>query len=114
MFILCWWFHDLDIEATIKSIDRILEKANLYEDCFRMECRGEITLYPQLIRHLEKKAEHGYRIEILTNGTNLDVLSNDSKLKISSIAGWPYRKNEYCEGSFTNTNQQDIRIYFVK
>ena len=86
--------HDLDIEATIKSIDRILEKANLYEDCFRMECRGEITLYPQLIRHLEKKAEHGYRIEILTNGTNLDVLSNDSKLKtVVSLDGHTEKMN---------------------
>lgn len=86
--------HDLDIDATIQSIDRLLNKFNRNEDCFRMECRGEILLYPKLVHYLENKAEDGYRIEILTNGTNLDVLSNKSKLKtVISLDGHTTKMN---------------------
>jgi hypothetical protein len=72
----------LDIGQVIDKPELIFGKFSPEESCFRVECFGEITLYPDLVRYLEQKARCGYVIEVLSNGTRaLDVISDETKLR---------------------------------
>ncbi len=71
----------IDQVETIGKLSKVFNRFNKDEYAIRVECFGEITLYPEIINYLEEKADHGYRIEILSNGIRaLEVLKEDTKL----------------------------------
>nr|CAG34032.1 putative Fe-S oxidoreductase [Streptomyces ribosidificus] len=61
----------VDQIATIRSLDRIFAEYEPDTALFRVESDGEITRYPKIVDHLQKRATEGYRIEVLSNGTKL-------------------------------------------
>ncbi|WP_374984800.1 radical SAM protein [Streptomyces fradiae] len=61
----------VDQPATIRSLDRIFAEYEPDAVLFRVESDGEITLYPKIVDHLQKRAAEGYRVEVLSNGTKL-------------------------------------------
>jgi MoaA/NifB/PqqE/SkfB family radical SAM enzyme len=88
--------HDVDVNKTIQCLDTILKRFKPEDSCFRVELRGEITLFPGLIEFLEKKAEENYLIEILSNGILAeDVLHKDSGLRyVFSLDGHTEKMNK--------------------
>lgn len=89
----CWYCdkpnYEVQEDEVIESMKRIFSRFDKDDVCFRVECRGEITLYPTIIKFLDKKANEGYCIEILTNGLMLNnVLDENTKIHCSiSIDG---------------------------
>jgi MoaA/NifB/PqqE/SkfB family radical SAM enzyme len=72
----------LDIGKVVEQLELIFSRFDPAESCVRVECFGEVTLYPDLIEYLERKARGGYVIEVLSNGTRaLDVISDDTGLR---------------------------------
>lgn len=72
----------IDLAETLRNLERVFNRFNPKESCFRVECGGEITLYPDIIAYLEEKALQGYVIEVLSNGIKaLDVLKCDTPLR---------------------------------
>ena len=87
----------VDINKTIKQIDIIFNRFVPEDSCFRVECSGEITLYPDIINFLEVKSKEGYLIEVLSNGTNaLNVIKKDSAIKwVISLDGHTISMNKH-------------------
>lgn len=56
----------------IQSMDIIFKQFEQNKVCFRIEARGEITLYPLIINHIKNYADQGYRLELLSNGLLID------------------------------------------
>lgn len=69
--------------SVIKKLEFIFSKYNPWTSVFRVECLGEITLYPDLLDYLmDKCRQEGYVIEVLSNGTGPLALANqDDNLK---------------------------------
>ncbi|HBB29077.1 MAG TPA: hypothetical protein DC000_07495 [Clostridiales bacterium] len=88
---------EVDEDKIIVNISKIFKKFNKNTTCFRVECRGEITLYNKIIDYLEECCRDGYVIEILTNGLLLDkVLCPGTKLKaVVSLDGHTERMNRF-------------------
>lgn len=89
--------HTVDISATLERLEEILSKHNPDQSAFRVECLGEIMLYPEIIRYLERKAEQGYVIEVLSNGILAkDVLSKDTRIRtVFSLDGHTVEMNRF-------------------
>ncbi|GFI56219.1 neomycin C epimerase [Clostridiales bacterium] len=80
----------------IQSLDVIMKRFERDKMCFRIESRGEITLYPHIINHIKNYADKGYRLELLSNGLLIDDVLNDYK-KIGcviSLDGHTTKMNE--------------------
>lgn len=71
----CWYCerpnHLINEAKVLISIDKIMKRFNTQDYCFRFECRGEITLYKEIMDYVINLAKDGYKIEILTNGVLL-------------------------------------------
>lgn len=68
---------------TIRSMEDIFNDISKEETAVRVECRGEITLYPVVMEYLVRKGKEGYNIEILSNGLLLDqVLAPDDPVQV--------------------------------
>lgn len=82
-------------EVVINNLEKVFSRFDPNSSCFKVECLGEITLYPGIIEYLEEKAETGYVIEILSNGTKTNtVVKSDTKLKwIISLDGHTIEMN---------------------
>lgn len=82
---------------TITLMETIFNKFLPNRTAFRVQCRGEITLYKKIIHYLELKCEEGYRIEILTNGLRVDkMLRKDTPLRlVISLDGHTEKMNRF-------------------
>ena len=92
----CGGFHSsVDEDGAIKNLEKILNQFEMKDTAYRVECRGEISLYPKIMSYLESKAESGYHIEILSNGLELEhVCKPDTKLHvIVSLDGHTQKMN---------------------
>ncbi|MFZ5351513.1 MAG: radical SAM protein [Bacillota bacterium] len=105
----CWYCdkpeYVVEQEKVIASLNRVFSKFQRDDTCIRVECRGEITLYRDIINYLERRAEEGYRIEILTNGLLLrDVLGESTKIRcVVSLDGHTKSMN-----SFRHLNKNQV------
>jgi MoaA/NifB/PqqE/SkfB family radical SAM enzyme len=79
----------VDIAATIASLDKIFDRFDPELVFVRVECDGELTLYPKLLDHLEMRARAGFAIEVLSNGTRLPACAEgrDHLLWVISLDG---------------------------
>lgn len=87
---------EIDEEKTICSLRKVIHSFDKDTTCFRVEARGEITLYQKVIDEIKKLIMEGYRLEILSNGLLLDkVLDGFDKLKcVVSLDGHTAAMNE--------------------
>ncbi len=74
----CFGFKFKEIAAdAIEKIEAIMENYDAVNSCFRVECTGEITLYPEILEYLNNKCRNeGYNIEVLSNGTKIKEFIN--------------------------------------
>lgn len=74
--------YNTDVNAIINSLKQIFDKFVGEKVVFRVECFGEITLYPQIIDYLEfvSKIYSDFDFEILTNGTLISRYYNEKSL----------------------------------
>lgn len=86
----------VDQPATITSLERIFARYSPDSVLFRVECDGEITLYPKILDHLQcRAAEDGYVVEVLSNGTKLPkcLAGRENLLWVFSVDGHTARMN---------------------
>ncbi|WP_141100895.1 radical SAM protein [Roseateles aquatilis] len=78
----------IDVEKTIASVGRIIDRFRPADTLLRVEADGEISLYPPIIDYLAERAvRDGYRIEVLTNGTRLPQCLRDGLRWVISVDG---------------------------
>lgn len=69
----------MDLDA-IKKLESIFEIYSPQKSCFRVECTGELSMYPHIIEYLNNKSKiDGYIIEILSNGVFMPELINKNQ-----------------------------------
>jgi MoaA/NifB/PqqE/SkfB family radical SAM enzyme len=96
--------YEASVEKVRRQIDSIFEIYNPMNTYFRVEGIGEITLYPQIISYLNKKAKELYLIEVLSNGVLTEVIKNNANLKwIISLDGHTVEMNK-----LRNLNEKQI------
>lgn len=68
----CFGFTSKELAPNaINNLEKIFGNLDPKACCFRVECTGEITLYPDILDYINKKCKNeGYVVEILSNGTN--------------------------------------------
>lgn len=88
----------VDVNDVIEKMELIFALYDHRRTVFRIECTGEITLYPDLIRYLDRKAEKdGQIIEVLSNGILAEAFAGlNSRLNWNfSLDGDTEQMNEH-------------------
>ncbi|WP_010249966.1 radical SAM protein [Acetivibrio cellulolyticus] len=86
----------IDTDKMIKHMEEIFKK-NGPKCIYKVECIGEITLYPEILSYLGSKVEEdGYEIHILSNGVKTVDVKIASLFKWSiSLDGHTVKMNKY-------------------
>lgn len=84
----------IDVEKTVNSVGRILDRFEPSRTLVRVEADGEISLYPPILDYLaERVAKDNYRIEVLTNGTRLPQCLRPGLRWVISVDGHTAQMN---------------------